>query len=90
MLDLFKELSHTFLNLVLKVTQGLEKIDLIFLRGRNQGWGTVRDPKELSGDLKVTEDIRIIQEIRKKREDSFRLKAGKRFCFQKGWRRASR
>lgn len=37
MLDLFKELSHTFLNLVLKVTQGLEKIDLIFLRGRNQG-----------------------------------------------------
>lgn len=88
MLDLYKEFSHIFLYLMLKVTRGLDKIGIIFPRGGNQGWGTVRDPQELSGDLKVTEDVRIIQEIRKKRKDSCRLKAAKEFHFQKDWRRA--
>lgn len=86
MLGLCKELSHIFLYLVLKVTQGLHKIGIIFPRGVNQGWGTVRDPQELSGDLNVTEDVKIIQEIRKKRKESSDLRQAKGSVFKRAGR----
>lgn len=88
MLGLGKELSYIFSYLVFRVTQGLDEIGIIFPRGGNQGCRTVRDPQEISGDTKVTEDTRIIQETRKKRKGSCRLKAGKVFHFQKSWQRS--
>lgn len=50
--------------------------------------GQSKIPRKLSGDVKVTEDVKIIQEIEKKRKDSCKVEAGKAFPFQKGWRRA--
>lgn len=83
MLDLCKELSCIFLY------QGLDKIRIIFPQGGNRGWGgQSKMPRKLPGDMKVTEDAKIIQEIEKKRKDSCRVEAGKAFHFQKGWRRA--
>lgn len=75
---------HAFLYLALKVTTRIQW-DWHYCPQRRELRleDSRRHPQELSGDMKVTEDSRIVQESRKKRKDSWRVEAGKMGHFQK-------